>query len=407
MSSITATGQRKRWPWIAGVAIIGAALAAWWFASARNQEAKGATRPASNLVVTTRAQSLDWPVRLKANGSVTALQTVDLRAQITSPIAQIHFTEGQNVAKDALLFSLDAREAAANLRKALAQIEKDKYDLATNKRNLERQQDLFRQKFIAQAALDVAQNQVDTLEGQLAVDTAAAEAARVATAYTEIRAPFSGRTGAIGIREGGLAQPGTGTTPGAVLVTVTQIDPIAVTFTLPERELGGLQSALHAGTVAVTAGPQDGSDKFSGKVTFVDNSVDAASGTIKVKAEFANPSGRMWPGQYVNVVLSPRTIAKATVVPAQAVQTGPDSRFMYVVGDDNKVQWTAVKLAYIDNGLAVVDGVAPGTRVVVEGAQNLRPGSVVTEAQRDATKDAKKGEANKEEAKSEGKKAAS
>jgi RND family efflux transporter MFP subunit len=387
MSSITATGERRRWPWIAGVAIIGAALAAWWFATSRNQEAKGATRPPSNLVVTARAEARDWPVRLKANGSVTALQTVDLRAQVTSTIAQIHFTEGQNVAKDALLFSLDSREAEANYKKALAQIEKDKFDLSTNKRNLDRQKDLFHQKFIAQAALDVAQNQVDTLEGQLAVDTAAADAARVARGYTEIRAPFAGRTGVIGVREGGLVQPGT----GMILVTIAQIDPITVVFTLPERELGGLQSALRAGPVSVTASPQDGTDKFSGKVSFVDNSVDSTSGTIKVKAEFSNPTGRMWPGQYVNVVLAPRTIPNATVVPAQAVQTGPDSRFMYVVGEDNKAQWTAVKLAYIDKGLAVVDGISPGARVVVEGAQNLRPGSVVTEAQRDTAKgDAKK-----------------
>jgi RND family efflux transporter MFP subunit len=396
MSSITAHGQRRRWPWIAGVAIIGGALAAWWFASARNQEAKGAMRPASNLVVTARAESREWPVRLKANGSVTALQTVDLRAQITSVVTQIHFTEGQNVAKDQLLFSLDSREAEANYKKALAQIEKDKFDLATNKRNLDRQKDLFNQKFIAQAALDVAQNQVDTLEGQLAVDTAAADAARVARGYTEIRAPFAGRTGVIGIREGGLVQPGT---TGSVLVTITQIDPITVVFTLPERELGGLQAALRAGTVPVTAITQDGSEKVTGKVSFIDNTVDPTSATIKVKAEFSNPNGRMWPGQYVNVTLAPRTIQKATVVPAQAVITGPDSRFMYVVGDDNKVQYKQVTLAYVDSGLAVVDGLEPGARVVVEGAQNLRPGSVVTEAQREIGKgDSKKGEGKKDKA---------
>jgi RND family efflux transporter MFP subunit len=400
MNSITASGQRRRWPWFAGVAIIGALVAWWWFGTSRNQEAKGASRPVSNLVVTARAESREWPVRLKANGSVAALQTVDLRAQITSTIAQVHFTEGQNVAKDQLLFSLDSREAEANLKKALAQIEKDKFDLATNKRNLDRQKDLFNQRFISQAALDVAQNQVDTLEGQLAVDTAAAEAARVARGYTEIRAPFAGRTGVIGIREGGLVQPaGAGTTAGAVLVTITQIDPITVVFTLPERELAGLQSAMRVGSVPVTAVTQDGADKFAGKVSFVDNTVDPVSATIKVKGEFSNPSGRMWPGQYVNVVLAPRTIPKATVVPAQAVITGPDTRFMYVVGDDNRVQWKQVTLAYVDNGLAVVEGLDPGARVVVEGAQNLRPGSVVTEAQREIGKsDSKKGEGKKDKA---------
>ncbi|HUL56082.1 MAG TPA: efflux RND transporter periplasmic adaptor subunit, partial [Usitatibacter sp.] len=282
--------------------------------------------------------------------------------------------------------SLDAREAEANLRKAMAQIEKDKFDLATNRRNLERQQDLFRQKFISQAALDVAQNQVDTLEGQLAVDTAAAEAMRVARAYTEIRAPFAGRTGVIGVREGSLVQPGTGTNPGAVLVTITQIDPISVAFTLPERNLPDLQSALRTGPVSVTALTQDGGGKLVGKVTFVDNAVDSATGTIRVKADFANPAGRLWPGQFVNVELSPSTLRNATVVPVQAVQTGPDSRYVYVVGADNKVVQTPVKLTYVEEKFAVVDGVSPGARVVVEGAQNLRAGSTVTEAQRDTAK---------------------
>jgi RND family efflux transporter MFP subunit len=376
--------------------LIGTAIAAWWFGPSRNQEAKGASRASANLVVTARVESRDVPVRLRAIGTVTALQTTDLRAQVVSTIREIHFQEGQFVAKDAVLFSLDSREAEANLKKALAQIEKDKFDLATNKRNLERQQDLFNQKFISQAALDVAQNQVDTLEGQLGVDTAAAEAARVALAYTTIRAPFAGRTGAIGAREGSLVQPGVGLTPGAVLVTVTQIDPIDVAFTLPERELPGLQAALRAGPVAVTATTQDGTSQVAGKVVFVDNTVDPASATIRVKAEFANASGRLWPGQYVNVMLATRTLPRAMVVPAQAVQTGPDNRFLYVVGEDNKVTARPVTLAYVDEGFAVVEGAAAGARVVVEGAQNLRPGSSVTEAQHEIGKgEPRKGEGKK------------
>ena len=207
--------------------------------------------------------------------------------------------------------------------------------------------------------------------------------------YDEIRAPFAGRTGTIGVREGSLVQPGSGTAPGAVLVTVTQIDPISVAFTVPERELPALQAALRGGSVVVTVAPQDGGAKLSGKITFVDNAVDTATGTIKVKAEFANPNGRLWPGQYLTVALAPRTIAHATVVPAQAVQTGPDNRFVFVVGEDNKVAVKPVKLAYVDEGIAVVDGVAPGARVVVEGAQNLRPGSSVSEVKAEAPAEAK------------------
>jgi len=383
--------RRRRWPWIAGVVIVGAALGSWWWLGSSRQEAQAKRAPAPTPVVTARAESRDVPVRIKANGTVTALQSVELRAQITSTVREVHIREGQNVQKGDLLFSFDARADEANIRKAQAQVEKDRADLATAQRNIERQRELFRQKFISQAALDTAQNQVDTLNGQLAVDQAALESTRVQRGYTEIRAPFSGRTGAIGVRSGSLVQPNS-----AVLVTIAQIDPITVSFTLPEKELPGLQQALRSSSVAVTAFSQEGGERYTGKVTFVDNAVDTATGTIRVKAEFANPQARLWPGMYVNVEMAPRTLANATVIPAQAVQTGPENRFVYVVGDDRKVVSRPVKLAYLDEGFAVVDGLPAGTRVVVEGAQNLRPGSIVTEATPEGGKGEKaKGEGGK------------
>jgi RND family efflux transporter MFP subunit len=384
LNAVPLSGKRRRWPWIAGVLIIGGALAGWWFASSKNHEAKGASRASVPIVVvTTKAESRDVPVRIKANGTVTALQSVDLRAQVTSTVRDVHIREGQTVAKGDLLFSLDARVEEANLRKAEAQIAKDNADLANAKRNLERQQELFRQKFISQAALDTVQNQVDTLTGQLAVDTAAMESSRVSRAYMEVRAPFAGRTGAIPVRAGSLVQPGGGTTVGAVLVTVTQIDPIAVAFTLPEKELPGIQAAMRAGDVTVTASPQEGGEKFRGKLTFVDNAVDTTTGTIRVKAEFANPTARLWPGMYVTVDLAPRMLTGATVLPTQAVQTGPDRKFVYAVGEDKKVATKTVTLAYVEENFAVVQGIDPGTRVIVEGAQNVRQGSTVAEAQRE------------------------
>jgi RND family efflux transporter MFP subunit len=390
MNSPALSPRRRRWPWIAVVGVVAVALALWWWlGNSRSQEAQGARRPTAVLVVSTKAEERDVPVRIKANGTVTALQSVDFRPQITSTVTEVHIKEGQNVRAGEPLFTLDARAEEANLKKALAQVEKDRGDLATAKRNLERQQELFVQKFISQAALDVAQNQVDTLTGQLAVDTAAIESARVARAYTEIRSSFAGRTGTIGVRPGSLVQPN-----GTVLVTVTQIDPIAIAFTLPEKELPGLQRALRAGEVLATVKPQEGGEAFTGKVTFVDNTVDATAGTIRVKAEFPNAQARLWPGMYVNVEVSPRMIAHATVVPAQAVQTGPDNRFVYVVGEDKKVKPQTVTLTYVEEGFAVVDGLAPGTRVVVEGAQNLRPGSAVAEAERPTT-EGQKGEGKK------------
>jgi RND family efflux transporter MFP subunit len=381
MNTVPPSGKRRRWPLAAAVIVVALAIGAWWFATSRNQEAKGAARPsAPTVVVTAKAEARDVPVKIKANGTVTAQQTVDLRAQVTSTVREVHIREGQNVAKGDLLFTLDDRVEVANFQKSMAQVEKDKADLATAQRNLERQRELFNQKFISQAALDTAQNQVDTLKGQIAVDTAAAEGARVARGFSEIRAPFAGRTGVIGVRAGSLVQPSANTTSSPPLVTITQIDPISVSFTLPEKELPGLQQALAKGPVTVSATPQAGGEAFTGKVSFVDNAVDSATGTIRVKADFANAKLALWPGMYVNVEVSPRTLANATVVPTQAVQTGPDSRFVFIVGEDRKVVSRPVTLSYIEEKFAVVEGLDPGARVIVEGAQNVRPGAVVAEA---------------------------
>jgi RND family efflux transporter MFP subunit len=379
----SAPRPRRKWLVAAAIALIVAGAVGWRLAG-NGGEAKGARKAAGPVVVVSAlAETRDMPVRLTANGTVTALQSVDVRSQVTSIVKEVHIREGQSVRRGELLFTLESGTEAANLKKAEAQVEKDQSDFATAQRNLERQRELFRQKFISQAALDTVQNQVDTLTGQIAIDRAAVEATRVALGYTQIRAPFAGRTGIINVRPGSLVQPGSNSSSASspALLTITQVDPITVAFTLPEKELPGLQRALAAGPVSAVAAPPAGGS-FTGKIVFVDNAVDTATGTIRVKAEFANPQSHLWPGMFVNVQVSPRTIDKATVVPTQSVQTGPEGRFVYVVGADGKVQQRSVKLAYVDEGLSVVEGVAPGARVVVEGVQNLRPGSAVAEADR-------------------------
>lgn len=369
---------RRRLGILAAVAAAACGGALLWWNVATTREAPTARKDGAAIaVVTARAEKRDVPVRLFANGTVAAPQSVEIRAQITSTVRTVHIREGQTVSAGQLLFSLDARAEEANLRKAQAQVAKDLADLEIANRNLQRSRELFAQKFVAQSALDAVQNQVDTLTGQLAVDRAAAESVRVALAYTEIRATFGGRTGAISVRPGSLVAPG-----GAPLVTVTQVDPIQVAFTLPEKDFPGVQRALAGGEVPVEVRVDGAAPPFTGRLVFVDNAVDSASATIRVKAQFANPDARLWPGMFVNVMLAPRVLAGAIVVPAQAVQTGPDRQFVYVVDDAHKVTQQPVTLAYVDEGFAVVGGVAAGARVVVEGAQNLRPGSVVTEAER-------------------------
>lgn len=339
-------------------------------------QAPKARNAAPVAVVSALVSAVDLPVRLSANGTVSAVQSVEVRPQISATIKAVHVKEGQFVQPGQRLFSLDVRTEQANIGKAEAQVMKSRTDLANAERNLQRQRDLFAQNFISQTALDTVQSQVDSLRAQLAADLATVEASRVARGFGEIVAPIGGRLGAIAVYPGSLVQPA-----GPALVSISQIDPINVSFALPESELPALQKSLASGGIAVTAQLDDG-DRAGrqGRLSFIDNNVDSASGTIRLKATFANRDGRLWPGMFVTVALAPRTLAGALVVPAQAVQSGPESKFVYVIGDDAKVAAKPVHVSLIQDGRAVVDGVPAGSRVVVEGAQNLRPGSLVAEA---------------------------
>lgn len=378
-------GQRGRML-VAVLLVLAAAAGLWaWFGRQEAPKAKG-----PGVVTVTRAtvDAADMPVRLSAHGTVTALQAVEVRAQVSATVKAVHIREGQFVRRGERLFSLDVRAEEANLAKSQAQLAKSRADLANAERNLRRQRELFGQKFISQTALDAVQNQVDSLQAQVAADLATVAASRVAQGFGEIVAPIAGRTGVVAVYPGSLVQPS-----GPALVGITQIDPINVVFTLPERELPALQQALADGALAVSAQLEAGADKAAatrqGRLVFIDNSVDAASGTIRLKASFANADGRLWPGMAVTVALSPRTLVDALNVPVQAVQTGPEKKFVYVIGADNKVSAAPVRVLLVQDGRAVIEGVAAGTPVVVEGAQNLRPGSTVSEAKPAASAPAK------------------
>jgi len=371
-------GKRRRWIKIAAISFIALAACIWiWYAQNATGKQKAAKAP---KIVSAPVMQVDVPVIFNANGSISAVQTVEVRPQISSVVKVVHIKEGQFVRRGDRLFTLDARTEDANLSKAEAQVVKDRADLSNAERNLERERGLLKQEYISQSEFDTAQNLVDSLRGQIAIDLASLEASRVARSFDEINAPIAGRTGAIAVYPGSLVQPGTSAASGAPLVSITQLDPINVSFTLPERELAGLQQAFAKGKVPVSI-KLDSADtaELKGRLVFIDNSVDATSGTIRLKAEFPNADHRLWPGMFVTVALSPRTIRGALTIPVQAVQNGPENTFLYAIGVDNKVTPVPIKVSLIQSGIAVVEGIAAGVRVVVEGAQNLRPGSVVTE----------------------------
>ncbi|MEQ1526186.1 MAG: efflux RND transporter periplasmic adaptor subunit [Gallionella sp.] len=338
------------------------------------------TKPANVIqVVSAAVMQADVLVKLTSSGTVAALQSVDVRPQISAMVKMVHVKEGQFVRKGDRLFTLDTRTEDANLKKAEAQVAKDKADLANAERNLERVKALLKLEYVAQSEFDTAQNLVDGLRSQLAIDLAAVETSRVARSFDEITAPISGRTGVISVYPGNLVQPAATT----ALVSIAQLDPINISFTLPERELAGLQQALGKGEVPVFAKLDVAEQNtLTGYLSFIDNNVDTSSGTIHLKAVFSNADHRLWPGMFVSVEIAPRSLTNVLTVPAQAVQTGPEKKFLYVIGKDNKVASAPINVVLIQDSLAVVEGVAAGERVVVEGAHNLKPNSVVIAAEK-------------------------
>jgi RND family efflux transporter MFP subunit len=324
-------------------------------------------------VTTVKAQKRDFAVNLQGNGIVSALTSVELRSQVTSTVAKLHFSEGQFVKAGQLLFTLDSRTDEANLAKARAQLVKDQASLADAKRQFERARQLFAQNFISQGAVDTAQTLVESAAASTVADQAAIDAARVALSFDRIAAPLSGRAGAVSVSTGSLVQANT--TP---LVTITQLDPIGVAFSIPQRNLSDALAALKGGGAAVTAKLADGGGSYQGRLQFVDNAVSAGSGTVQAKAVFPNKEGKLWPGAYVDISQTVSTLANATTIPQAAVVQGPRGTVVYVL-EDGKARLQPIKVVVAEGGEAAVTGIQPGDIVVMDGKQNVRPGSPLVE----------------------------
>ena len=345
-------------------------------AAAASAPASGASGAGGGTVsvTTVRAQKRDVDVMLEATGTVTALNSVDIRSQVSSVITKVNIREGQFVKAGETLFTLDARNDEVNLAKAQAQLAKDQAALADAQRQLARNRDLLAQNFISQGAVDTSQTQVESQQAVVTADKAAIEAARVGLGYNRITAPAAGRAGAINVYAGTTVQPG-----GASLVTITQLAPIAVAFSLPQRNLNDALQTMRAGGGKVTAVLPERRSALDGKLQFVDNVVDPNSGTVKVKAQFDNADESLWPGAFVTVRLAVRTLKDATVVPQASVIQGPRGNIVYVVDAQNKAVAKPIEVTYASGLDAAITGVMPGEKVVVDGRQNLRNGAAVAE----------------------------
>lgn len=332
---------------------------------------KGPTEQAVGVV---KPKLEDVPVVLEVNGTVVALKTVEVRAQTSNLIKKIHVKEGQFVRQGELLFSLDDRADRANHEKLQAQLARSQALAADYERQYQRARDLRAQNFISQSALDTSQTQWEAQTAALAADRAALQAAQLSLDYDRIVAPASGRLGGIAVFEGSLVQAG-----GAPLLTITQVDPVAVQFSIPDSSLVSLQQALSAKgmSAGVSITVPGTTQSVRGKLYFADSTVDVATGTIKSKAEFANPGSLLWPGQFVPTRLHLQTLQAVTTLPINALVTSSNGKFVYVVDAENTAQQKPVKVLHTYGARMAVEGVSDSDQVIVDGKQNLRPGSKV------------------------------
>ncbi len=377
--------------WVAAAAVAVAALGGCGKGAPQGDgaaaaSASGAGGPPVSVSIV-RATQRDVAISLEATGTVSALNSVEVRPQVSSTIAKVHIREGQFVRAGAPLFTLDARVDEVNVTKARAQLAKDMAALADAQRQLVRSRELLAQNFVSQVAVDTTQTMVDSASAVVASDRAAIDAAQVSLGYSRIVATAAGRAGAINVFAGSYVQPG-----GAPLVTITQIDPIAVSFSLPQRNLADALQTLRSGGGTVTAVLPEGKGTLTGKLQFVDNLVDASSGTVKVKAVFGNREEKLWPGAYATVRLVVSTLKEAITVPQAVIIQGARGKAVYVVGEDRKVTLRPVEVLESVGDDAVVKGLRGGERVVLDGRQNVRPGGRVVERSADGASAPRRGE---------------
>ena len=343
-------------------------------------------RGAPPAVPITAAQAVrkSMPLEAAVIGTVEAYSSVSVRAQLTGELTAVNFTQGDDVKEGQELFTLDRRPLEAALQQASANLERDTAQANNAKAILARYEQLVDRGIVAREQRDTARSSVASLEATLSSDRAALENAKVQLQYATIKAPISGRTGALMVNAGNLIRAN----DQVPLVVINQLTPIYVSFAFPEPLLTDLRRYMAKGQLRVEAQPSNGDGHVAtGSITFVDNSVDQSTGTIKVKGTFPNEDRQLWPGQFVNVVVRLTTESEVIVVPTAAVQTGPDGFYVYRVKPDETVELRPITVARAaGNETVIKEGVAAGDTVVTDGHLRLIPGSKVKVRGADAPK---------------------
>ncbi|MFI4969579.1 MAG: efflux RND transporter periplasmic adaptor subunit [Lysobacterales bacterium] len=360
------------------VLILGVLGWRWWHNRAPGADAAHADADTAPVPVTVvAATTQDVPVYLNALGTVQALNTVTVNAQVSGQLKALHFNEGEEIEQGALIAEIDPRTYQAALEQTEAKKKQDAAQLSASQSTLARYEELIVKHFVSAQDLENQRQTVRQQQALVAADEAAASSARTQLGYTRIVAPITGIAGIRQVDVGNLIQANGSTG----LVVLTQIHPINVMFTLPAQNLGDVRAAQAGAPLPVAALDRSDSHVLSGDgvLKVIDNQIDVSTSTFKLKSEFPNAKGELWPGQFVNVRMQLRTVKNGLVAPTQAVQRGPDGDYVYLLGSDNTVKMQPVQTAgqADDTHMLIGSGLNAGDKVVTEGQFRLKPGAKV------------------------------
>lgn len=315
------------------------------------------------------------PIRIRAIGNVEAYASVSVRSQVTGMLEQAHFREGADVRKGQLLFSIDRRPYEAAVRRAKAALARDAAQERFASVQTGRYAELLKEGIVTRDQHDQLAANAESLAESVRAGRASLDDALLQLGYCSIRSPISGRTGNLVVQRGNLVKAN----DAQALVTINQVSPVYVTFSVPEKDLAELRKYAASGTLKMEAFLTETGQREKGVLSFIDNSVDASTGTIRIKGEFANRDRNLWPGQFVTVLLTLKTISDALVVPSRAVQTGQSGFYVFVVKPGGALDMRTVTAGGIHDGETIIlKGLAPGETVVTDGHLQLAPDSVVS-----------------------------
>ncbi|NLH16565.1 MAG: efflux RND transporter periplasmic adaptor subunit [Phycisphaerae bacterium] len=340
-------------------------------ANPQNPTGRPALPPAPVSVATVVKK--DTPVELTNFGHVEEYSSVEVKSRITGYLTQVHFVEGQKVKQNDLLLSIDPRESQVALKAAQANLQRDQAQLQNALREADRQTQLLEKGIAAQDTYDAAITAVETLRAAILADQAAIDKAHLQIEYCSVRSPIDGCVGKLHIYPGNLVRA-----DDTAVINIRQVDPIYVSFPVPQQHLSTIRRLSASGDLKVRAiVPESPGDPIQGRLSFIDNSIDPDSLNIRMRATFANPEWRLWPGQYVDVVLSLQTEIGSIVIPSQAIQTGQKDSFVYVVKSDKTVERRPVTVRRSLDSESVVENLQPDEIIVTDGQLRLIPGAKV------------------------------